>query len=253
MNNKPTITIVGAGNVAWHLCNVFLANNYDIIAVANRTVDNLIDIKNSFGLPCVGLDSLPESDVTILAISDKAISTVSKKIKSKCIVHTSGSANISEINGRCKGVLYPFQSFTSFKKIEYEKISVFIEYSDSYAEFSLKYLSAAISSNVHSLDSSKRMVLHLSGVLTNNFVNVLLEQAVILLETHEIPSDVIWPLLAETIDKARTIGPTHAQTGPAVRNDTTTLSKHFNLLKRQPNLQEAYSILSKLIQEKQTS
>ena len=55
------------------------------------------------------------------------------------------------------------------------------------------------------------------------------------------------PLLRETLDKAMSIGPHDAQTGPAMRRDYKVIENHKNELT--PELREIYDILTKRIIE----
>ena len=72
------------------------------------------------------------------------------------------------------------------------------------------------------------------------------------MEENQIPQEVIWPLVEETIKKAKHIGPAKAQTGPAIRNDQKTINEHLEYLKNQPELQNVYAKLTQLIQEKKS-
>ena len=66
-------------------------------------------------------------------------------------------------------------------------------------------------------------------------------------EKGEIPFEIFYPLLKETISKAMEIGPEKAQTGPAVRNDHNTINKHIGLLSFSPELEKLYSEITKSI------
>ncbi len=49
------------------------------------------------------------------------------------------------------------------------------------------------------------------------------------------------------ISKALEIGPEISQTGPAVRNDITTIEKHLELLSFSPELQDLYNEVTRSI------
>lgn len=51
------------------------------------------------------------------------------------------------------------------------------------------------------------------------------------LESNGLPPHLLHPLIRETADKAIEMGPTKAQTGPAVRGDIPTIKKHQRMLK----------------------
>jgi predicted short-subunit dehydrogenase-like oxidoreductase (DUF2520 family) len=49
-------------------------------------------------------------------------------------------------------------------------------------------------------------------------------------EAHEIPFEILQPLIQETADKIKFLSPKDAQTGPAARNDQKTIDKHLVFL-----------------------
>lgn len=57
----------------------------------------------------------------------------------------------------------------------------------------------------------------------------------------------LYPLLDETLRKAKEIGPTNGQTGPAIRNDVATISRHLEFLKDDLQLSELYSVITENI------
>ena len=56
--------------------------------------------------------------------------------------------------------------------------------------------------------------------------------------------ETLHPLISETINKSLAIGPYESQTGPAVRNDTSTLQSHLQYLSDQQDLASLYSMFS---------
>jgi hypothetical protein len=55
------------------------------------------------------------------------------------------------------------------------------------------------------------------------------------------------PLIQETALRIEHMSPAAAQTGPAMRNDLTTIQKHMELLEEYPQLKEFYSLFTKSI------
>ena len=70
------------------------------------------------------------------------------------------------------------------------------------------------------------------------------------LSTHEIPFEILKPLIIETVDKALINGPENSQTGPAIRNDIKTIQTHLDDLTFEPQKQEIYRLITKAIMEK---
>ncbi|HET7361161.1 MAG TPA: DUF2520 domain-containing protein, partial [Salinimicrobium sp.] len=58
--------------------------------------------------------------------------------------------------------------------------------------------------------------------------------------------EILQPLIQETAEKVKASSPEKMQTGPAVRNDQTTINAHLNLLSS-PEEKEIYTLLTKAI------
>ena len=65
-------------------------------------------------------------------------------------------------------------------------------------------------------------------------------------EKHDIPFDILKPLILETAEKINTLSPEESQTGPAVRGDVKTIENHLNLLGK--NHQKLYKLITESIQ-----
>ena len=72
-----------------------------------------------------------------------------------------------------------------------------------------------------------------------------------ILEKEDIPAEIIYPLVIETIQKAMNNNPFEVQTGPAKRNDSIIMEKHKTMLDEDER--EIYEVLSNMIIKKQNS
>jgi len=71
-----------------------------------------------------------------------------------------------------------------------------------------------------------------------------------ILEKSNLEFDFLLPLIKETALKAADVHPHDAQTGPARRNDISTLEEHLEMLKELPEFRETYKLLSEQIIKK---
>jgi len=71
-----------------------------------------------------------------------------------------------------------------------------------------------------------------------------------MLNKNNLDLKLLLPLLKQTLKKLDTLSPKEAQTGPAIRNDLITMSKHLKLLADEPELKDIYEALSESIQNK---
>ena len=90
--------------------------------------------------------------------------------------------------------------------------------------------------------------MHLAAVFVNNFTNQLYRVAHEITEAESVEFDILKPLIKETAKKVQTISPYMAQTGPAIRKDKKTISKHLQALENKIH-KDIYELLTKAIQE----
>lgn len=243
------IVILGGGNVATHLAKAFTkTKNISLVQVFARNLEqikflqNKVDITNDIKL-------LADADIYIIAVSDDAIAKIAAKINKKksLVVHTSGSVHINTLknNGR-KGVFYLLQSFSKDKKINFDDIPFCIEAENKKDLETLEQLAKAIGKKVYHINSEQRKSIHVAAVFVNNFTNHMYKIADDICNKHQVPFEILQPLINETAKKTTKLTPAEAQTGPAVRNDQETILNHLNLLNKQQ--QEIYKLITKSIQ-----
>lgn len=229
------IVIIGSGNVAYHLAKAFVLNHIPVAQIFGRNEKELSKISDELKIP-FSTEKLHPADLYIICVSDNSVEEVSGIISSKdCLVaHTSGSLPKEILAGEYrKSSLYPLQTFSKSKVLDYSKIPFFIEAENEEDQQILFDLASKISENVMESSHEKRKYIHLTAVFACNFVNHLFSRAKEISDSQEIPFDYFLPLIDETVQKIHEIDPKEAQTGPAVRNDRRILELHEQLLKDQ--------------------
>ena len=226
-----SVLIVGNGNVATHL--------YTRLEKEDDILLNKINSRN--------INNIPKSDITIIAVSDDAISQVSKNIDNSFVVHTSGSMPLNELkNNSRKGVFYMLQTFTKDKSVDFSQIPFCLEAEKKEDYQVLESLAKMLSKRVYSISSEQRKILHVAAVFVNNFTNHLFKIGNDICEENNVPFEILHPLIQETAIKILSVSPDKAQTGPAKRNDEKTIKNHLTLLNQKQ--QEIYNILTDAIQ-----
>ncbi|WP_299534453.1 Rossmann-like and DUF2520 domain-containing protein [Ulvibacterium sp.] len=246
-----SISILGTGNVAEHLCEAFISQKeIKVNQVIGRNPDSLANFKNKVDT-VLGFKSISDSDVYIIAVSDDAISTVSQLLQNKkgLIVHTSGNVPLHVLPTNLRtGVFYPLQTFTKGQPLNFKRVPVCLEAKREPDLELLHSLASLISSRVYFVDSEQRKRLHLSAVFVNNFSNHMFHIAHEICKDNNLSFDILKPLILETTKKIETLSPYESQTGPARRKDTGTMQTHIDLL-TQENYKEIYRLLSRSIQK----
>ncbi|WP_158841734.1 Rossmann-like and DUF2520 domain-containing protein [Polaribacter sp. L3A8] len=226
-----SVLLVGNGNVATHLYTAFLkADTITVTQISSRNLKNI-----------------PSADLTIIAVSDDAIAEVSSKINNKFVVHTSGGCSISELkNENNKGVFYMLQTFSKGKEVNFNDIPFCLEATNKKDQELLDEVAKSIGKKTYKVDSEQRKALHVAAVFVNNFTNHLYKIGNDICTEHNVPFEILHPLINETASKIASLSPKKAQTGPAIRKDSKTIKNHLDLLNKEQ--QEIYKIITKSIQ-----
>lgn len=269
------IVLIGAGNLATHLGKALHAAGHDMLQVFSRTMQaaetlaSLLDAEPLTDIAQVRDDA----DVYIFSVKDSALvqlvaqlcrheadglgedGAVNALRKAKkgelerVFLHTAGSMPMSVFKGMAQhyGVLYPMQTFSKQREVDFSIIPCFVEANDEFAQKQIEGLAREISGRVYQLSSEDRKYLHLSAVFACNFANHCYAISQELLEEHGIPFDVMLPLINETAAKVHEMKPKDAQTGPAVRYDENVIDKQSKLLENHPHFKKVYDSMSKSI------
>ena len=232
------IVIIGKGNVATNLDYAFRKKGIACQMVSSRE----------------GLDQLPQANVYIYAVKDEALASVVAQVQGRersLHLHTSGTMPIT-VFGEDKphaGIFYPFQTFSKARVIEdFSTVPVFFE-ARGIDDISAVYsLALVITSRVYEATQHDRERLHVAGVFTNNFTNLMYTMAAELLQNTHIPFKALLPLIDETAAKVHTLSPRDAQTGPARRGDENVMNHHLELLNEEQR--QVYQLLSDAIKKR---
>ena len=225
-----SVLIIGNGNVATHLVKAFLkADTIAVTQINSRQLENI-----------------PKATITILAVSDDAIAAVSLKIKNTLVVHTSGSFAMKDLkNTTSKGVFYMLQTFSKDKEVDFSIVPFCLEAEHTADYLLLEKVARVLGVKVYPINSEQRKALHVAAVFVNNFTNHLYKIGNDICKEHQVPFEILEPLIQETSEKIKTLSPEKAQTGPAIRNDEKTIKNHLELLQKEQ--QEIYKLITQSI------
>ena len=269
------IVLIGAGNLATHLGKALHAAGHDMLQVFSRTMQSAETLASLLDAePLTDIAQVRDgADVYIFSVKDSALvqlvaqlcrheadglgedGAVNALCKAKkgeherVFLHTAGSMPMSVFKGMAQhyGVLYPMQTFSKQREVDFSIIPCFVEANDEFAQKQIEGLAREISGRVYQLSSEDRKYLHLSAVFACNFANHCYAISQELLEEHGIPFDVMLPLINETAAKVHEMKPKDAQTGPAVRYDENVIDKQSKLLENHPHFKKVYDSMSKSI------
>jgi predicted short-subunit dehydrogenase-like oxidoreductase (DUF2520 family) len=247
------LVFIGSGNVAYHLSKAFHAKGFEILQVYSRTLKNAQLLAKELNSTATNniKELNPGADVYFICLKDDSIETVLKqlKLKNKFLVHTSGSVAMIDLKpfSNNYGVFYPLQTFTKEQKVKFKNLPICLEANNDKNKIILLNIAYELTNNVYVINSEQRKQLHLAAVFANNFTNHLFAIADEILKKQSLPFELLLPLIKETVKKVKSISPTQAQTGPALRNDKKTIQKHLKMLS--PNHKKLYEAITKSIQQ----
>lgn len=252
--NINRIVFLGSGRLANNLAKALHSVGYRIAQVYSPTLAHAKELAVAVDADYTSnLDEvLRSADLYVVAVSDNAIAELAQRlsIDGGIVVHTSGSTAMDALAPLAHryGVLYPLQTFSKERMVDFHQVPMLIEGSSPEIVAQLVQLACKISGSVMEVDSASRMRLHIAAVFACNFVTHMLAISESLAQQASLDFSLLYPLIQETVEKALAGNhPADVQTGPAVREDTLTIAKHVVFLEQQANLQEIYRLLTNSI------
>ncbi len=244
------ISIIGSGNVATHLAAAFKNAGHAIVQVYSRDIQNASLL--AYHVRAEAIDNLntinPSVDLFVIAVKDDVIEPIVSQLTlhQQLIVHTSGATDLETLlkYSANVGVFYPLQTFSKTKEVDFNAVPLCVEGASEQITTQLEELAQTISRHCYRINSAERKILHLTAVFACNFPNYLYHLSQQILAQHQLPFDLLRPLILETAQKVQSHLPADVQTGPAIRNDGQTMNAHLALLHQNPELQHIYRLLS---------
>lgn len=236
------VAIIGHGNVGYHLAKLMKSIQHEVTVFTRSP--------STSSLPLDQLNSF-EGDFVIVCVTDHQVKHVSNHLPetNAIVLHTSGSRPLQDLsNHKNHGVLYPLQTFSKTKEVDFTAVPFFVEGSSSKVEKEILNFASTLSNNARLLSSTDRIKLHLAAVFACNFSNHMYHISDLILAEMGMSFANLHPLVKETLHKAIDLHPSLAQTGPAIRNDEATIQSHLKMLE-DDTMKEIYQLITRSIQQ----
>lgn len=256
---KYKIAILGAGNVAWHLAPALENIGHEVMQIYARDIRQATKITERLYMaePTDLVDfSESNAEIFILAVTDSGIPNLADEVilpEGSLLVHTSGSQPLSILgysSASFTGIMYPLQSFTKGRKLDFAEVPFLIESEDDSSLTKIRNLATSLSGQVYDVKSTDRKAIHIAAVFASNFTNHLIRIAEEIIEKQGLDFEILKPLLVESLSKTLEIGAKNAQTGPASRADVDTLEDHLQFLRKNDTISEIYRLISQDIMDR---
>lgn len=248
------ICIIGSGNLATTWAIALKKAGNSIIQIWSRKIVHANALADKVGAEAIDdIEKITKTaEIYLLAVSDDGLATLSKKITftEQIVIHTSGCSSLDVLENTSKniGVVWSPQSFVKGQEIQFDTIPFCIESNNNFTRTKLRQLFGNISKQLYDMDSRQRQWAHLTAVMINNFGNALNAAAQSISKQQDIDFSIFHPIILQTAQKALSNNIAAQQTGPALRNDQTTLQQHRSLLESSHDLLQLYNLFTKIIQ-----
>lgn len=246
------IVVIGTGNVAAAVSTMIKATQHRLLQVAGRNILKAEALASSAGAEAASPDSIrTDADLYIIAVADAALPEVAQKLHvAGTVVHTAGAVTKDILAGASAeyGVFYPLQSLRANLN-DLPPVPFLIDGNNDEAVAKIAAFAGSVSHQVAMADDNKRLKLHTAAVFVNNFTNYLFTVTSDFCEKEGVDFSLLFPLMEETVHRLRTHDPADVQTGPAIRNDLLTISRHLQVLAGYPGMSELYSLFTESIHD----
>ena len=254
---KLVFSIVGSGNMAKYFAHQCYKNNWKIeeFISRNETEGKLLAKKYNANFKFFDEEISINSTIVLLAIPDKIILdwNENKCCIDKTILITAGGIGLQQISNLSKNTISMWPLFSILNNIDVldkKDIPFVLQSSNEESKLLADEIAKKISTNVFYYSDEQKLKLHLAAVFANNFTTHIIGIAQELLKENKINPEILNAILEQTFANAKNGNAFESQTGPAIRNDISTMNAHLELLNQDNNASEIYKLLSNSIFEK---
>ncbi len=251
----PNICIVGSGNIATFYGDCFVRSGFTIHSVVSRNKDRGVSLSNRW--QCLFGDdiySLPkEATICLLALPDTVLLEYkdTAMLKDKIVLYAAGSVSIAQLNLLSPKIICCWPVYSINKEVlpNHRQIPLLVQTSTETLNTLATQIAHAISDTIYEVTDEQKKIVHLTAVLSNNYMNHLATRCEDLLTENHLSVDLIKPIIQQTLHNIQHHHPVALQTGPAIRQDETTIQTHLELLHKNNNLKHIYEAFVQSIQE----
>lgn len=240
-NTALRLGIAGGGRAAWAFGSSWRRAGGRVAGVWLRA-ESASRLPELLDAPRLALDVLArESDVLLLAVSDRAIEEVAAAVPDGAIVfHASGS--LTAVNGGFS--LHPLRALPSVGETVDLKDALLV-FEGAHRELA-QQIANTLGARFAEIAPEQKARYHAGAVFGSNYVALMLDLAEQLVGIDDVRDDLV--ALAESgIANWRKHRDARRFTGPAARGDEATIARHLEALNDDPELAEIYRRLAQRI------
>ncbi len=261
---KPSITIVGPGNLGSALALELVRIGYPIRQMVSRresrsakdarALARRLKAKHIF----LGETAL-NSDIVWITVPDDGIAEVARQLaasqswKDTIVLHSSGALTSDELSAlKKKGAqvasVHPLMSFVRGRTPTWQEVTFAVE-GDAKALRIASDVARELGGRPFKIGKENKALYHAFGAFASPLVIALMSAMEQVGQAAGIPrariKRTMLPLLRETWTNYLVMDAPRAFSGPLVRGDVHTIRKHLAELKRTPEAREVYLALAR--------
>lgn len=262
MKSRPTVAIVGAGNLGTALALQLHASGYMVREIVSRSplkTGKAARLARRVGASYI--QSTPSgfsADLVWLSVPDRAIAGYAQSLadtnswKGKIVFHSSGALSSDELAalrqaGASGASVHPLMTFVPGVVQQLKGISFAVE-GDRDAVAAARRIIGDLGGEVFPLKKKDKVAYHAWGAFVSPLVIALLASAEEVARCAGISPTAsrkrMLPILRQTIANYEAHGPAGAFSGPLIRGDAATIQQHLKLLRRLPEAKQIYVSLA---------
>ncbi len=205
--NTPYL-IVGRGRVAKHISEYFKQMNIPFLNW-DRSKKTPISI------------FIKKVDKVLLAVPDDSIEKLASSISNKTIIHFSGAVTNKTIESA-----HPLYTFSH--DLYDLKVYKTIPFITEKGKRSFKELFPELNNKSFQINKKDKLLYHAWASMAGNFSSLLIIEYSKILKDIDLPSSIAKPYLLQMVRNS--VKNERALTGPIIRGDKKTISKHLNVI-----------------------
>jgi len=261
---RPTISIIGPGNLGTALAVTLSAAGYKVHSIAIRRgskgTRRAKALARQIGAQITEPGKRPLiSDIVWITVSDDSIAAVARALaksgawKGKIVLHSSGALTSDELAPlRAKGArvasVHPMMTFVHGAVPDMRGVAFALE-GDGAAVRAARSIAKNLGANAFAIERQNKVLYHVFGSFASPLVIALLatmEEVALAagIRKREI-KPVMFPLLWRTLQNYLKRDAAAAFSGPLARGDVATVRKHLAALEKLPQAREFYVAMAR--------
>jgi len=260
--DKPVITLIGAGNLAYALGPALRAAGYAIDAVAARETASsrrrAAMLARNVGAKTVPLaQATPDADIIWICHTDDALAQTASLLarkpgwKNKIVFHSSGALSSDVLSplkrkGAHTASLHPMMTFVPGATPRMDEVPFAVE-GDSHAAAAARRIVRDLGAEAFPIRKTAKTLYHALGSFSSPLLVAALATAERVGRASGLSASqtrrVMGPIVRQTLKNYQERGAPTAYGGPMKRGDINTVLRHLKELKRVPGAGEVYRAL----------